>query len=243
MQGGNKMRQLLNGELPSFMKTILIYSGGMDSTTLLYKLWQAGDLLQCLSFDYGQRHKKELKAARKICKRLKIAHQIVDIKNLKILMWGSALTSNIAVPEGHYKDKTMRSTIVPNRNMIFLSLAIAAAVSKKFDRVALAVHAGDHAIYPDCRPEFIKKMRAVSRIANYKAVEIYAPFLNLTKRDIAKRGKKLNVPFGETWTCYKGLKNQCGKCGACVERAEALGSIEKAKTSWTRRGGFPYNKT
>ncbi len=205
------------------MKTILIYSGGMDSTTLLYKLRAEGDRVQALSFDYGQRHKKELKSAAKICKKLGVPHKIVDITTLKNLMEGSALTSNrIKVPEGHYKNKTMRSTVVPNRNMIFLALAIAQAVSLKFDRVAIAVHAGDHAIYPDCRPAFIKAMRSASKTANYKKIAIYAPFLNMTKRAIAKIGKKLKVPYGLTWTCYKGLKKPCGKCGACVERAEAL---------------------
>lgn len=209
------------------MKTVLIYSGGMDSTTLLYKLLAQGDQVLCLSFDYGQRHKKELKAAQKICRILqksgeKISHKIVDITAVKNLMAGSALTSKIKIPESHYKDKTMRLTVVPNRNMIFLSLAIAAAVSENFDRVAVAIHAGDHAIYPDCRPKFIKKINAVSKIANYKKINIYAPFLNITKRQIAKIGKKLKVPYELTWTCYKGLKNPCGKCGACIERKEAI---------------------
>lgn len=210
------------------MKTVLVYSGGMDSTTLLYKLLAQGDQVLCLSFDYGQRHKKELKAAQKICKILKnssakISHKIINITPIKNLIAGSALTSHIAVPEGHYKNKTMRATVVPNRNMIFLSLAIAAAVSEKFDRVAIAVHAGDHAIYPDCRLEFIKKMRAAAKVANYEKIDIYAPFLNITKHEIAKIGNRLGVPFNLTWTCYKGLKNPCGKCGACVERKEALG--------------------
>lgn len=214
------------------MKTVLVYSGGMDSTTLLYKLLVQGDQVLCLSFDYGQRHKKELHAARTICGILQksskkfrgkfIGHKIVDITAMKNLMAGSALTSKIKIPEGHYKSKTMRTTVVPNRNMIFLALAIAAAVSEKFDRVAIAVHAGDHVIYPDCRPEFIKRMAAVSKIANYEKVDIYAPFLRMTKQQIAKIGEKLKVPFDLTWTCYKGLKNPCGKCGACVERQEAL---------------------
>ena len=214
------------------MKTVLVYSGGMDSTTLLYKLLAKGDNVLCLSFNYGQRHKKELKAARKICEILKksgkkvrgkfICHKIVDITAVKNLMAGSALTSKIKVPEGHYESKTMRATVVPNRNMIFLALAIAAAVSEKFDRVAIAVHAGDHAIYPDCRPEFIKKMRAASKIANYEKIDIYAPFLKIGKREIAKIGEKLGVPYESTWTCYKGLKSPCEKCGACRERKEAL---------------------
>ena len=204
------------------MKTILIYSGGLDSTTLLYKLLKAGDTVMCLSFDYGQRHKKELRAAKKICARLKIPHKIIDISIVKDLMQGSALTSRIKVPEGHYQAKSMRRTVVPNRNMIFISLAIAAAVSMRFDRVALAVHAGDHAIYPDCRPVFIKAMNAAAKIANYKKIRVYAPFLKLTKREIAKIGVRLRVPFQDTWTCYKGQSRPCGKCGACRERQEAL---------------------
>lgn len=204
------------------MKTILIYSGGMDSTTLLYKLRAVGDRVFCLSFDYGQRHRKELQSAQKICRRLKVLHKIVDITAVKNFMGGSALTSKIKVPEGHYADQSMRITVVPNRNMIFLALAIAQAVSLKFDRIAMAVHAGDHAIYPDCRPAFIKGMRTVSKIANYQKIDIYTPFLHVTKRAIAKIGRKLGVPYELTWTCYKGLKKPCEKCGACVERAEAL---------------------
>lgn len=204
------------------MKTILIYSGGMDSTTLLYKLLRDGDRVRCVSFDYGQRHRKELKAAQKICIKLKVPHKIIDITAVKNLMGGSALTSKLKVPEGHYTDKRMKVTVVPNRNMIFLALALAQAVSLKFDRVAMAVHAGDHAIYPDCRPVFIKAMRAVSKIANYQKVDIHTPFLNITKRYIARLGRRLGVPYELTWTCYKGLKKPCGKCGACVERAEAL---------------------
>jgi len=206
----------------SSVKTILVFSGGMDSTTLLHKLLHDGDTVSCLSFDYGQRHKKELNCAKKICAQLKVPHKIVDISCTQELMAGSSLTSKIAVPEGHYEDKTMRATVVPNRNMIFIALAIAQAVSLKSDRVAIAVHAGDHAIYPDCRPEFIKAMSAVSKVANYKSVDIYAPFLKMSKRKIAILGRKLGVDYSKTWTCYKGLAKPCGKCGACVERQEAL---------------------
>lgn len=205
------------------MKTILVYSGGMDSTTLLYDLVARKDVIECISFDYGQRHKKELASASYICKILRVPHKIVDIKNVRALMRGSALTSkNIKIPEGHYKDKSMRTTVVPNRNMMFLSLAVAYAISKNFDRVAIAVHAGDHAIYPDCRPEFIAAMNAATKIADYKSIKIYAPYLNKTKKGIAKIGTKLSVPFEKTWTCYKGGKLPCQKCGACFERNEAL---------------------
>lgn len=215
-------------ETSGVMKTILIYSGGMDSTTLLYKLLDEGDSVFALSFNYGQRHRKELHAAAKICKKLqvagkKITHKIIDIRAARSLMQNSALTSRIRVPEGHYKDKTMRQTVVPNRNMVFIALAIAQAVSLKADRVAIAVHAGDHAIYPDCRPRFIKAMQAAAHVANYKPIKIYAPFLNKTKREIAKIGCGFGVPFEDTWTCYKGLAEPCEVCAACVERIEALG--------------------
>lgn len=207
------------------MKTILIYSGGLDSTTLLYKLRKDGDEILCLSFNYGQRHVKELLFAKRICKTLEIPHKIVDIRSIKSLMAGSALTSRKKVPEGHYTDKSMKDTVVPNRNMVFISLAAALAISARFDRVAIAVHAGDHAIYPDCRPAFIKAANAVLKTANYQPVKVHAPFLRMTKKQIAKLGGRLNVPFEKTWTCYKGFKSPCGFCGACIERKEAMSSF------------------
>ena len=214
------------------MKTVLVYSGGMDSTTLLYQLVaqsrskagiKRGDEVCAISFNYGQRHDKELVCAAKICKKMGVPHRVVDVRSINALMSGSALTSkNIKVPHGHYESQNMKSTVVPNRNMVFVSLATAHAVSLKFDRIALAVHSGDHAIYPDCRPEFIKKVDAVTRIANYESVRVYAPFLNKSKTDIAQIGRRLGVPFDETWTCYEGGAKPCGKCGSCVEREEAL---------------------
>ncbi len=214
------------------MKTVLVYSGGMDSTTLLYTLLAdarstAGikrkDEVVAISFNYGQRHDKELKCAAKICKKLGVPHVVIDVRSINKLMSGSSLTSKtIKVPHGHYEDQNMRSTVVPNRNMVFISLATAYAVSLKFDCIALAVHSGDHAIYPDCRPEFIKKVDAVTRIANYESIKVLAPFMNKSKTQIARIGRRLGVPFEETWTCYEGGARPCGKCGSCVERAEAL---------------------
>lgn len=204
------------------MKTVLIYSGGLDSTTLLYKLLRGGDAVYAISFDYGQRHRKELKAAQKICALKKVPHTLINARSLKKLLRGSALTDSIAVPEGHYQDRTMRSTVVPNRNMIFISLAVAHAISLGAARVAIGVHAGDHAIYPDCRPKFIAAMRRAARIANYQKIGLLAPFLFKTKGDIVQLGKRLGVPFELTWTCYKGGARPCGACGACVERREAF---------------------
>lgn len=207
---------------------VVIYSGGLDSTTLLYWLKKQEKVhIKALSFDYNQRHKKELEAAKATCERLNIEHKIVDITSVNQLMQGSSLTSDIVVPHGHYEDETMRQTVVPNRNMILLSLATAYAVSLKAGRVYTAVHAGDHAVYPDCRPEFIKTMSELTKIANYVPVTIQAPFLNIDKGDIAKIGRILGVDYSLSWTCYEGKEVPCGKCGACQERAYAF---EKAGT-------------
>lgn len=208
-------------------KTICILSGGMDSTTLLYKLLDEGRDVEALSFNYGQRHKLELEKAAKTCKKLEVPHKIVDISFLKELLSNSALTGDIDVPEGHYADETMKLTVVPNRNMIMASIAIGYAVNRDFDSVAIGVHAGDHAIYPDCREEFIKALNEVSLIANYKPITIEAPFLTMDKGDIAILGKDLAVDYSSTLTCYKGQEKPCGRCGACVERKEAFEKAEE----------------
>jgi len=205
------------------MKIIHILSGGMDSTTLLYDLVSQGHQVECLSFNYGQRHSKELRMAKKTCQKLKVPHKIVNIKSIKELLQGSSLTSkDTEVPKGYYEDRTMRQTVVPNRNMIMLSLAIGYAVSKNFDAVSYAAHGGDHAIYPDCRPLFVKKMNELSLIANYQPVRVIAPYLKLDKASILRRGLELGVNYSLTWTCYCGEKLACGKCGACRERLEAF---------------------
>ena len=208
------------------MKTIIILSGGMDSTTLLYKLLKEGKEVEALSFDYGQRHKKELDFAKITCEKLGVPHKRVNLSFLKELLYNSALTGDIDIPEGHYEDESMKLTVVPNRNMIMASIAIGYAVNVNADEVALGVHAGDHAIYPDCRPEFVFALRKIAEIANFKPIEIYAPFLFIDKADIAILGKELGVDYSNTWTCYKGQAIPCGKCGACRERAEAFSKAE-----------------
>lgn len=209
------------------MKTVCVLSGGMDSTTLLYQLLAEGKEVSAISFNYGQRHKKELESAKATCQKLNVPHKIVDLSFLRELISNSALTSDIEVPEGHYQDENMKLTVVPNRNMIMASIAIGYAVNIGAQEVALGVHAGDHAIYPDCRPIFINALSVVSEISNFQPVSIYAPFLYADKGDIATIGKELGVDYSLTWTCYKGEENACGKCGACQERAEAF---EKAKS-------------
>ncbi|AEF04016.1 7-cyano-7-deazaguanine synthase QueC [Alteromonas sp. KS69] len=201
---------------------VVIYSGGMDSFTVLHKALRDGKTVHALSFDYGQRHKKELDYAAAVCKSLNVPHKIVDISAINSLIGGSSLTSDIDVPEGHYEEPSMKQTVVPNRNMILLSLAVGYAVSLEANEVYYGAHSGDHAIYPDCRPEFVEKMSDVCRIANYTPVEIVTPYIKDSKTAILTDGLKMGLDYGETWTCYNGREKACGKCGACEERLEAF---------------------
>jgi len=205
------------------MKCVLTYSGGLDSTVLLYQLRAAGDEVYCLSLDYGQRHRRELQAARALAGRLALAHREVDLTAITPLLQGSSLTSpKIPVPEGHYAEATMKATVVPNRNMILLSLATAWAISLQADAVAYAAHSGDHAIYPDCRGAFTEAMDAAIRLADWHPLRLERPFVHLTKADIVRRGAELGVPFAECWSCYQGGEKHCGRCGTCIERREAF---------------------
>ena len=203
-------------------KVVVIYSGGMDSFTVLNKAINAGYEVFALSFNYGQRHVKELEVAKSVCEGLNIEHKIVDISAINQLLAGSSLTDDIEIPEGHYEEESMKSTVVPNRNMILLSLAVGYAVSIKALKVFYGAHSGDHAIYPDCRPEFVKKMDDVCRIANYEEIEIISPYLNNTKIEILTDGLRMGLDYANTWTCYNGREKACGKCGACQERLEAF---------------------
>ena len=204
-------------------KGVVILSGGMDSTTMLYDFFRIGYVIKgVLSFNYGQRHVKELEYAKKTTAKLNLEHHVVDISNIVGLLGGSALTDNIDVPHGHYEAENMKLTVVPNRNMIMLSIATGYAVSKEADFVAFAAHGGDHAIYPDCRREFVDKLTEATLIANYQPVKILAPYLDIDKGDIAIRGKEIGVPYEDTWTCYEGKERPCLKCGACQERTLAF---------------------
>jgi len=217
--------------IPSIKKkAVLIYSGGMDSFTLLHHILASGlarSDIATLTFNYGQKHVKEVEYAKHVCAELGIEHKVVDISAINSLLGGSSLTDDIAIPEGHYEADNMKSTVVPNRNMILLSLAIAYAVSLEADTVYYGAHSGDHAIYPDCRPEFVQKMDEVSRIANFQPVAISTPFVNMSKIDILARGMELGLDYTHTWTCYNGREKACGKCGACVERLEAFSSNQQ----------------
>ena len=215
------------------MKSLVVHSGGMDSTVLLYQLLQAGDEVKALSINYGQRHSRELDGARALCSELGVEHRVADLSGLSDLLAGSALTSSdIEVPEGHYAEDNMKATVVPNRNMILLSVAAGWAISSKYDRIAYAAHSGDHAIYPDCRNEFAEALDGAIRLADWHEVSLYRPFVDMTKADIVSLGAKLGVPFEKTWSCYKGQDLHCGRCGTCVERREAfyLAGVEDPTT-------------
>lgn len=241
---------------------VAIVSGGLDSTTLVYDLIDKGHTPHLVSFNYGQRHAKELQYAAMTARQLELRHDTVDLTGLTHLISNSALTglggieytdgdpsyvksvhNPIEVPEGHYAEETMKQTVVPNRNMIMLSIAAGIAVNNQYKFVAIGVHAGDHFIYPDCRPEFIEAMREAIEVAtegfgNWEEEDtlrgrvvhpLYSPFLHKSKADIAYRALELGVPLHLTWSCYKGGLMHCGRCGTCVERLEA---INEATYKW-----------
>ncbi|MDP2608763.1 MULTISPECIES: 7-cyano-7-deazaguanine synthase QueC [unclassified Oceanobacter] len=203
-------------------KAVVIYSGGMDSFTILQRAYKEGYELFPLTFDYGQKHSKEIRFAADVCDELGLPHRVIDITAINQLLQSSSLTSDQDIPEGHYEADNMKSTVVPNRNMILLSLAIGYAVDIGASKVFYGAHSGDHAIYPDCRPEFVHAMNDVAKIANYEAVEIVSPYLNSDKIGILKDGLAMGLDYGQSWTCYNGREKACGKCGSCVERLEAF---------------------
>jgi len=203
-------------------KVVVIYSGGMDSFTVLHKALEEGKEVYPLTFNYGQRHSKEIDYAANVCKELNIEHKVVDISAINQLMAGSSLTGDIDIPEGHYEQESMKSTMVPNRNMVLLSMAIAYAVSLDARAVYYGAHSGDHAIYPDCRPEFVEKMNEVSQIANYDPVDIVSPYIKQDKIGILRDGLRMGLDYGKSWTCYNGREKACGQCGSCQERLEAF---------------------
>jgi 7-cyano-7-deazaguanine synthase len=206
---------------------IVILSGGLDSVVLAHFLRRENHDLHLLSFDYGQRHFKELEYSRRAATRLQARHDIVDIRAVGALLGGSALTdASIAVPHGHYAAPSMAITIVPNRNAIFLTIAYGVAVAQSAQIVATAVHSGDHFIYPDCRAEFLESFEKMQRLAvagcGDENLKLCAPFADKSKSEIVEIGAQLDVPFGETWSCYEGGAIHCGQCGTCVERKEAF---------------------
>jgi 7-cyano-7-deazaguanine synthase len=227
---------------------VAIVSGGMDSITMVYELIRQGHYPHLLSFDYGQRHKKELDYALMCAERLSLNWSLIDLSSITELIGNSALTSKpkpweapgvvgdmfegtpaIDVPEGHYAEDNMAITVVPNRNMMMVSIAGAVAVNAKYKYVAAGMHAGDHAQYPDCRPEFIEDVERALHTANEGFIPedfiVMTPWLYKSKNDIAQAAYDLTVPLHLTWSCYKGGAYHCGRCATCVERLEAVASV------------------
>ena len=201
--------------------SVIIVSGGMDSITLLYD--HKDEIALGISFDYGSNHNaREIPFAKMHCERLGINHITINLDFMHQYFKSSLLDGADAIPEGHYADDNMKSTVVPFRNGIMLSIAIGIAESNNLDQVFIANHGGDHTIYPDCRPEFIKAIDSAANAGTYNNVKVIAPYTQITKSDIARIGKKLGIDYTETWSCYKGGERHCGKCGTCVERKEAL---------------------
>lgn len=209
------------------MKTCLILSGGMDSATLLYDLVRQGDHVRAIGINYKQRHGKELHCAAWLCEKLGVPFDVIDLSPIARFLTGSSQTDpNVPVPFGKYDEPVMKQTVVPNRNMLLLAAAGGVAIAERCDRLAYGAHAGDHTIYPDCRPEFVSLMRVALRRADWHVLELHAPYLYWDKGDICIHGLRLGVPYGHTWTCYVGGETPCEKCGACVERAEAFAKAE-----------------
>ena len=197
---------------------LVVYSGGLDSYTLLNKAMKKFDRIEAITFNYGQKHNKEIEYAKSNCAELNIKHEVVNL-DLENILAGSALVGDIDIPEGNYDKEKMKQTIVPNRNMIMISVAASLVIKNDIEYLWYAAHSGDHEIYPDCRPEFIDKMAAVLEICDYHKIKFEAPFQNLFKNEIVATGLSMGLDYSKTWTCYEGKEKPCGKCSACLERA------------------------
>ena len=201
--------------------SIIVLSGGMDSVTLMHEYKE--QIALAVTFDYGSNHnKREIECAAYQCSLLGIKHLVIPLEFMARYFKSSLLEGADAIPEGHYADDNMRSTVVPFRNGIMLSVACGLAESYGLKHVMIANHSGDHAIYPDCRAGFVDAMSRAMQEGTYEGVTIIAPYTNISKNDIASRGKNLGVDYAKTYSCYKGGEKHCGKCGTCVERKEAL---------------------
>lgn len=213
------------------MKTVVLTSGGIDSTVLLHHLASFYPIaiaprvesLRAIAFNYGQRHAKELSFAYVQATRVGVPLMRADLTSLCDLLPGSSQTdATVAVPEGRYDEESMKATVVPNRNMIMLAIAIGHAIAFKFEAVAYAAHSGDHAIYPDCRPEFADAMNHAAELCDWHKIKLIRPFIEHSKADIICEGHKLDVDFSQTWSCYAGKDLHCGRCGTCYERILAF---------------------
>ncbi|WDZ88582.1 7-cyano-7-deazaguanine synthase QueC [Nocardiopsis sp. HUAS JQ3] len=204
---------------------VVVFSGGMDSTTLLAHFAALRFRLVAVTVEYGQRHGKEVDAARAVARHYGAEHHVLGVTGFGPLLRGSALTdARVDVPDGHYAEESMRDTVVPNRNAVLANLAASVAVARRAGTVALGMHSGDHFVYPDCRPAFVDALRHLVGVANegFAAPRVEAPFMAWSKADIARHGVRLGAPLERSWSCYKGGDVHCGTCGTCYERREAF---------------------
>jgi len=205
------------------MKVVVLCSGGMDSVTALYWARREHEVVAVASFNYGAKHNdRELPFAAEHAAKFGVRHEVIALDFVNRLFASDLLKSGGAVPEGHYAAANMKQTVVPFRNAIMLSIACGFAESVGADSLVIAAHGGDHAIYPDCREDFMRAMGDAMKLGTYAGIRLLQPFIALTKGQIAAEGGKLGVDFGRTWSCYKGGAIHCGKCGTCVERREAF---------------------
>jgi 7-cyano-7-deazaguanine synthase len=195
----------------------------MDSVAALYQARKEHEVIAGVSFDYGSKHNhREIPFAAWHCRKFGIEHRVIELDFVGKLFSSNLLKSGGTIPDGHYEEQTMKSTVVPFRNGIMLSIASGLAESKGADGLVIAAHAGDHAIYPDCREEFMRSMGDAIRSGTYAEIKLLRPFIALNKAQIAERGRDLGVDFAQTWSCYKGSDAHCGTCGTCIERREAF---------------------
>lgn len=205
------------------MKVVVLLSGGMDSVTAFHAALREHEVVAGLSFDYGAKHHaRELPMAAWHCAQAVIPHRVAPLGFVAEEFSSDLLSSGGAIPDGHYEEASMKSTVVPFRNGIMLSIAAGFAESRGAEGVVIAAHSGDHAIYPDCREDFLEPMARAIRAGTYAGIELLRPFVAMDKAAIARRGAELGVDFSRTWSCYKGGEVHCGTCGTCVERREAF---------------------
>lgn len=222
-------------------KVVVLCSGGMDSVTALYWAAVTEKVVAVVSFDYGAKHNaRELPFAVEHACRVGVPHETIDLPVIGRLFSSALLKGGGEIPEGHYEEPSMKQTVVPFRNAIFLSLATGFAESRGAEGVVIAAHSGDHAIYPDCRESFMLAMADAMRLGTYAEIALMRPFILLTKGQIAAEGARLGVDFGRTWSCYRGGRLHCGRCGTCVERREAFQAAGLADpTEYESAGPLP----
>lgn len=200
---------------------LIVLSGGMDSTTLLYEYQE--HIAMAVTFDYGAKHAgREIPWAKHHCERLGIKHLLIPLAFMNEYFRSDLLTSGGEIALGSYSEENIKSTVVPFRNGIMLSIAAGLAESHDLDTIYIANHFGDHSLYPDCRASFITPMQQAVTAGTSNGVSILAPYTSIDKGAIARIGKRLGLDYSETWSCYQGGELHCGVCSTCIERREAM---------------------